>query len=731
MRGLLWFSLGFGAACGFCAYGRHPLTLLLPLAVFLLSFLTGEKKTRKFLISALGIACGLLWFFRFESKVLAPVYAMDGMTQTVTIRCDSFPEETEYGYRAEGTLMLDDRNYTVLCNLKSGTEVSPGILLSGPFSFRVTAPGASADSAYHQGEKIFLLAYPEGKLTMTQVEGSWRHCVALLRHKMTGILDENLPADAARFSKALMLGDDTDLNYETKTDLTVSGIRHIVAVSGLHVSILFSLVYQLTFRKRLLTAAVLFPVMLVFAAMTGFTPSVSRACIMAGMMLLAMPVKREYDGPAALSLAGLLLLLHNPLAITSGSFQLSFSSVAGIYLFSTRIRGWLYVQLSKKLPEALVRYLATSVSITLGATVLTVPLSALQFGTVSLAAVITNLLVLWVVSMIFYGLIALCLVSGTFPAATLVLGKVLTGLIRYVLTVARVIADFPLAAVYTRSPYIAAWMIFVCGLLILYLVTDSRKADLLLCGLSVSLCVSLLASWTEPLLEDFRFTVLDVGQGQSLLLQTEGKTFLVDCGGSNDTVAADAAAEALLSQGISRLDGLILTHLDDDHAGAVGELLTRVDTDLLILPPVFSEETWPAGETIYAAEELALSFGTANIRIYPSETFGNDNENSICILFDTKNCDILVTGDRSEAGERQLLESAAIPDVDVLVAGHHGSKHATCQELLEAVRPEIVCISAARKNAFGHPAPELLERLENFGCTVYRTDLQGDIIIRR
>lgn len=731
MRGLLWFSLGFGAACGFCAYGRHPLTLLLPLAVFLLSFLTGEKKTRKFLISVLGIAFGLIWFSRFESEVLAPVYAMDGMTQTVTIRCDSFPEATEYGYRAEGTLMLDDRNYTVLCNLKSGTEVSPGILLSGPFRFRVTAPGASADSAYYQGEKIFLLAYPEGKLTMTQGEASWRDHVARLRHEIIRILDEALPEDAARFSKALMLGDATDLDYETKTDFTVSGIRHIVAVSGLHVSILFSLVYQLTFRKRLLSAAVLFPVMLVFAAMTGFTPSVSRACIMAGMMLLAMPVKREYDGPAALSLAGLLLLLHNPLAITSGSFQLSFSSVAGIYLFSTRIRGWLYVQLSKRLPEALVRYLATSVSITLGATVLTVPLSALQFGTVSLAAVITNLLVLWVVSIIFYGLIALCLVSGTFPAATLVLGKVLTGLIRYVLTVARVIADFPLAAVYTRSPYIAAWMIFVCGLLILYLVTDSRKADLLLCGLSVSLCVSLLASWTEPLLEDFRFTVLDVGQGQSLLLQTEGKAFLVDCGGSNDTVAADAAAEVLLSQGISRLDGLILTHLDDDHAGAVGELLTRVDTDLLILPPLFSEETFPARETIYAAEELALDFGTANIRIYPSHSTGNDNENSICILFDTKNCDILITGDRTEAGERQLLESAVIPDVDVLIAGHHGSKHATCQELLEAVRPEIVCISAARKNAFGHPAPELLERLENFGCSVYRTDLQGDIIIRR
>lgn len=731
MRSLLWFTLGFGAACGLCTYGRHPLILLFPLAVLLLSLLTGEKRTKKLLISVMGIAFGLIWFSVFSAKVLTPVYALDGATQSVTIRCDTYPEETEYGFRVEGTLQIHDRDYTVLCNLKPGTEVSPGVLLSGPFSFRATAPGGSADSAYYQGEKIFLLAYPEGKLTMTQGEASWRDYVAQLRQKIITTLDATLPADAARFSKALMLGEATDLDYETKTDLTVSGIRHIVAVSGLHVSILFTMMSHFSFRSRFLFAVILFPTLVLFAALTGFTPSVSRAGILSGIMIFPKPLKREYDGPCSLSFAALLLLLINPLAITSGSFQLSFSSVAGIYLFSTRIHGWLSVQLYKKIPYGILRYLATSVSITLGATVLTVPLSALQFGTVSLAAVVTNLLVLWVVSIIFYGLMALCLLAGAFPAATVMLSKVLTVLIRYVLTVAKAIADFPLAAVYTRSPYIAAWLIFVCGLLILYLVTDSRKADLLISALTVSLYIALLGSWAEPRMDEMGFTVLDVGQGQSLLLQTEGKTFLVDCGGSNDTVAADAAAETLLSQGISRLDGLILTHMDSDHAGAVGELLTRVDTDLLILPPVFPEETWPAAETIYAAEELKLTFGTANIRIYPSHTPGNDNENSICILFDTKNCDILVTGDRSEAGEQDLLRHAAIPDVDVLVAGHHGSKLATSEELLEAVRPEIVCISVARKNAFGHPAPELLARLEDFGCTVYRTDLHGDIIIRR
>ena len=100
-------------------------------------------------------------------------------------------------------------------------------------------------------------------------------------------------------------------------------------------------------------------------------------------------------------------------------------------------------------------------------------------------------------------------------------------------------------------------------------------------------------------------------------------------------------------------------------------------------------------------------------------------------MFDTKNCDILITGDRNFAGEHQLLENAEIGDVDVLVAGHHGSEDSTGEELLSAVRPEIVCISAGEGNLYGHPHTKLLQRLECYGCIVYRTDLQGDIIIRR
>lgn len=731
MRRILWFTLGFGAACGFCAYGKVPDLLILPALVLLAAVFAGDARKNKLLLSTMGILFGFFWFSRFEAQTLQPVYALDGITMEAEIRCVSFPEETDYGYRAEGTLQIDNRKYTVMCYLDHDDHIQPGKVLSGPFHLKVTAPGGIKESTYYQGEGIFLLAYQQDEVTISEGESSWRDTPAKLRHKILGILEDTLPPDTSMFSKALLLGDTSDLDYETKTDFTVSGIRHIVAVSGLHVSILFSLLHTISFRRRYLSALLAFPTLLLFTAMAGFTPSVSRACIMSGLMMVSQLLNREYDKETSLAFAGLVLLLVNPLVIASVSYQLSFASVAGIFLFSSGIRSWILSRIPKNRTGMVGRYLAGSVSVTLGATIMTVPLCALYFGTVSLAAVVTNLLVLWVVSVVFYGLIGMCLLSGIWHFGAMVLGKVLSVLIRYILVAAKMVAAFPLSAVYTQSPYIAAWLVFVYLLLGCFLLSKNRKPMMLNCCAVLGLCIALLASWTEPMMDDVRFTVLDVGQGQCLLLQSGGKTYMVDCGGSSDSVAADLAAETLLSQGISKLDALILTHYDRDHAGGAEYLLSRIDTGVLILPPVYSEHAFRAEEILYGAEDLLLSSGNTKICVFSSPISGDDNENSLCVLFDTEKCDILITGDRDGFGERMLLRKITDLDIDVLVAGHHGSKYATCEELLTAVRPEIVCISAGRNNSFGHPAPELLQRLDHYGCSVYRTDLQGNIIIRR
>lgn len=212
---------------------------------------------------------------------------------------------------------------------------------------------------------------------------------------------------------------------------------------------------------------------------------------------------------------------------------------------------------------------------------------------------------------------------------------------------------------------------------------------------------------------------------------------MVDCGGSYDEDAADNAAAMLLSQGIQQLDGLILTHYDKDHVGAAEYLLHRVGADVLILPNGKDAQDWDpgilknhTGTTLRAEEDMQITWGDASITIYASWMTETSNESSLCVLFQTEKCDILITGDRSTVGEELLLRSADIPQLDALVIGHHGAASSTGDSLLQATRPATALISVGEGNAYGHPSQTVLDRLTAYGCIIRRTDLEGTIIFR-
>lgn len=740
MRKLMWLTLGFGWMQMVLAYalGRAGFWVLLGSALGLVllipAVLYGRQGLRRVLAALLGAMLGFGWFAFYRASVLEPALEADDTVRTCAITARDFSLAGEYGMMVEGVVELSGKRWPVRAYLDGDTPVEPGEVLCGTFRLKTTLPGEDRPGTYHAGRGIFLLAYQQEALTHQYTGPSWREVPARLSSRIRQGLEESIAADAAPFAQALLLGQTRDLDYATDTALKVSGIRHVAAVSGLHVSILFAVISRLCFRRRFWMAALGLPTLALFAAMAGFTPSVVRACVMSGLMLLSMLAEREYDGPTALSAAVLIMLVYNPMVITGVSFQLSVASVAGIFAVSGRIRGWLLAHLPGKgrLRVGVKYWLAGSVSISLGAQLFTTPLCAWYFGSVSLIGVLSNLLLLWLIEGIFCGVAVVGVVSLMAPGAAGILGGLLAWPIRLVLRTADALASLPLAAVYTNSVYIACWLVFVYLLLGLWLLGRDRQPLVLLsCGV-IGLCAALGASWLEPQLDGRVLTVLDVGQGQCLLLQDQGRTFLVDCGGDSDADAADAAAQTLLSQGISRLDGVIVTHMDRDHAGGIGYLLSRVDTDLLVLPPLDSDKPIATrGQVVYAAQDLELTFEDTRIRIFTPMYPGNTNENSLCILFDGEKCDILITGDRNAFGERMLLRQRDIPQVDVLIAGHHGSQNATCQELLEAVQPEIVCISAGKDNPYGHPSPELLRRLEGQGCQVYRTDQNGNIIIRR
>ena len=170
--------------------------------------------------------------------------------------------------------------------------------------------------------------------------------------------------------------------------------------------------------------------------------------------------------------------------------------------------------------------------------------------------------------------------------------------------------------------------------------------------------------------------------------------------------------------------------------GGLPYLLTRLETDVLILPDTEDQgkrSSLPPinGETVLVSDTLTAEYGNTRLTVFGPVYEGYSNENSLCVLFETENCVILITGDRSGFGERMLLRQHDLPDVDILVAGHHGSAYSTTEELLDTVMPETVLISVSEDNNYGHPAPELLARLEERGCERYRTDESGTITIRR
>jgi competence protein ComEC len=739
----MWIAIGFAAACA-AGVWLLPVHFIIPsiFVLLVLAVLGWKFRLKRPAVMVLGSILGLAWFLGFHHLYLIPAHAMDGTTIETSVTAVDYSYKTDYGVAVDGEFTLDGRTYKIRLYVNDSGELLPGDTITGTFNLRYTAPGGMRDSTYHAGDGILFLGYERGSAAIRRAaEAEAKYFSVRLRRTICEFLDSVFPADVAPFARALLLGDDTDLDYETDTALKISGVRHIIAVSGLHVAILFALLRTVTFNRHFLTALLGIPVLALFCAAAGFTPSVTRACIMVGLMMLSQVLNKEYDPFTALAFAALVMLLYNPLVITSVSFQMSVACVAGILLFQESIIEWLYgkfgVPKGKSLGARLKRAVFSSVGVSLSATLLTMPMAAWYFGTVSLVGILANLLTLWAVSLAFYGIVAVCIVSIVWLKGTALLAWITAWGMRYVVWMAKLLSAFPFAAVYTKSIYIVFWLILVYILLAVFLMSKSKRPLVLSCCAVLGLCLSLLASWTEHTLSDTHFTCLDVGQGQSLILHHEGKTLLMDCGASNDEIAANTAAETLLSRGISHLDGIILTHCDRDHSGGVPYLLTRIDADFLMLPATIAPEdtanitgNW-SGNVIPVDDDLLLSIGEGKITVF-GPTFGTEsNENSLCILFESEKCAILITGDRDQTGERILLHEAALPDVDLLIAGHHGSKNSTSPDLLNTVRPETVIISVGENNAYGHPAQALLDRLTDFGCEIWRTDLHGTIIFRR
>ena len=700
----------------------------LALALGFLSKLLPWEWRRRGVILCAALALGLGWSWLYARQIQRPAQEMAGRRSDFTATLCGYAEETDFGARAE-VRVEGVPGKAVLYAGEELLDLAPGQTVAGQARFNDAARVRDEDITAFTSKGVFLLAYARGNLEAGEgTRNSPRWLPARMGRAMRERIQVLFPGDAAGFLTAVLTGDRGGISEKADTALAEAGLNHILAVSGMHCGFLMALAGFLL-QSRKLQALLGIPLLAFYAALTGGSPSVLRACIMLSLPLLAILARRENDGPTSLLAALFLILLANPFAAASVGLQLSFAAMAGILWLTPRL--WKGLTGEKKRGRAF-RFLAATFSASMGAMVFTVPLAAYYFGALVLIAPLSGALCLWAAVWAFTG----GLLSVTVSFFCLPLGALLALPARlaaeYILLAAGLLSKIPYHAVYTANPYLKYWLVYAYVLFAAAcLVRRTGRRKYALASVLAALTLALTVRLGEARYHS------DLGQGQSVVLASGGAFALVDCGSANSWKdPGETAARQLAAMGCKRLDYLLLTHYDKDHVSGVTDLLDRLEVDTLLVPGG-EDSAGLQGVVLSAAGEHGvnvrfltsregLDFGRGTLTVFPPVGEGEDNERGLAVLASAGDNDLLITGDMDAATEAKLLEAYDLPDIEALVAGHHGSKYASSQALLEALRPETACISVG-SNPYGHPTEETLLRLARQGCDIYRTDLHGTV----
>lgn len=761
MRILATFAFSFAAAVFLTVYvGLDAFLLPLGGALVLAAIIAGlvvRRKSRKRAYTLLilsGLAAGFLWTVLYTAVFFQPAKDLDGQTVRLSATVADWPQEGNYG------------GYTVLVRAETESWVKVSAILYTDEQGADLRPGDKIETIAHcilgdrtfAGEKItyytakgiFLRATAYGRLEVEHPEHiSPQYFAAWASKALKTGIDVAFPEDVSGFVRALVTGNRDNLTDEFTTSLERTGLSHTVAVSGMHLAFLAGLLTTLLGRGKRTTAVFTIFWVVLFCGIAGNTPSVLRAAVMILMLQLAPLLDRERDGPTSLAVALFLLLWTNPFSAAHIGLQLSFAAVAGILLVSDRVQDWLLKKLHmdewKKPKKRIVKYLRavpwfviSTLSATLGASVLTIPLVALHFNMISLISPLSNLLTLWAIGFLFLGGLGAGTLAIVLPGLAAVLAVPFTWLAHYLQWVIDLLSRPALAALPLESVYYRAWLVLVYALVLLFVRTKGRRPVWIpLAAGTAGLVLAVALTRASFYQGDLSVTVLDVGQGQSVLVRTGELLTLVDCGGDSRDDPGDVAANYLQALGRSDIDLLVVSHYHADHANGIPQLLNRVTVGEIVLPDVEADDPL-RGAILAAAEEKGIpvhflreqtDFGAASVFPPMSDT-GSINELGLTVLATVGQTDVLITGDMEEEGELRLVEAVDLPDIEVLVAGHHGSETSNTQALLEATTPDLALISVGLNNKYGHPAYDALVRLDEIGAKIYRTDLYGTIEIQ-
>lgn len=573
---------------------------------------------------------------------------------------------------------------------------------------------------------------------------------------------------------AIILGDKTDLDSDIKELYSVSGIAHILAISGLHISFIGMAIYRLLRRRFrfLFSAAVSIPVVLSFGIMSGFGISTIRAIIMFILKIIGEVLGRKYDAITAISLAGLVLLVQNPFVVCNSGFQMSFGAIIAIVLILPIVEEILNTD------NKIIKVISANFTISLVMN----PILAWNYYELPTFSFLLNIVVVPLMSVVIVssivGIFCSCIMFG--------FGKVVIfpgcGILELYTFLCNIINKSSVASIVVGQPKVTIIIVYYAILLVVLfglknirtkytraekerniikketgLVLEKKaKKERRIKGQNVKLRLACIVGFLllncliyyipNP---GFYITFINVGQGDGILIHGDNGTKVMVDGGSTSEkqVAKNCIVPYLKAEGIGTIDYSIITHTDKDHISGILEILennnsNRIRIKNLVMPDInMKDDTYneliekaklKKINVLYIKKGDTLSLGKTKIKcIYPETTTTASDKNDYCTVLSVKNktSKILLTGDISKKIEEKIKDDIE-ENYTVLKVAHHGSNYSSSEKFLKKVNPKYSIISVGKNNSYGHPGNETMERLRKQGGVIYRTDEKGGITIR-